>query len=157
MDTEIVYKTASTDLEFEEAKELFNEYAASLNVDLCFQNFSQELENVRKLYDKPTGTLLVVYKSGVPVGCVGVRRFDDATAELKRMYVRPECRGLNIGKELLDRALSAAKELGYSKMRLDTLSSMTRAQKLYESFGFASIPAYYLNPLEDTIYMEATI
>ncbi|MHA4740519.1 GNAT family N-acetyltransferase [Dyadobacter sp. MSC1_007] len=157
MNTEIIYKTASTDQEFEEAKELFNEYAASLNVDLCFQNFSQELENVRKLYDKPTGALLVVYKSGVPVGCVGVRRFDDATAELKRMYVRPECRGLNIGKELLDRALTAAKELGYSKMRLDTLSSMTRAQKLYESFGFAPIPAYYFNPLEDTIYMEAAI
>lgn len=155
--TGITYKTASTDREFEQAKALFTEYAASLQIDLSFQNFSRELETVRTQYDKPGGSLLLVYKDGEAVGCAGVRRLGDDTAELKRMYVRPDCRGLNIGKELLERALLAARELGYSKMRLDTLSSMKTAQKLYESFGFKSIPAYYHNPLEDTIYMEADI
>lgn len=155
--TGITYKTAITDEEFTQARVLFTEYAASLNIDLSFQNFSSELETVRTQYGKPGGSLLLVYKDGQPVGCAGVRRLDGDTAELKRMYVRPECRGLHIGKELLERALLAARELGYSKMRLDTLRSMTQAQKLYKSFGFRAIPAYYFNPLEDTIYMEADI
>jgi putative acetyltransferase len=153
----ITFKIADTDLEFEQAKELFQEYAEFLNVDLCFQNFSGELENLRKQYDKPDGLLLLAYLDELPAGCVGVRQFDSETAELKRMFVRPEYRGYKLGKELLERAMEGAKALGYEKMKLDTLANLVKARELYESFGFQTIPAYRFNPIDGAIYMEKTL
>ncbi|MCF0052558.1 GNAT family N-acetyltransferase [Dyadobacter sp. LJ53] len=153
----VFYKLAETSEEFEQAKELFIEYAHSLEIDLSFQNFSGELESVRLQYDKPTGALLLVYQDGSLAGCAGIRRLDGEIAELKRMYVRPDFRGLGIGKELLKRAIATAAGIGYKKIRLDTLSSMTKARSLYESFGFEPIDPYYFNPIEETIYMERVI
>jgi putative acetyltransferase len=153
----ITFKIADTDLEFEQAKVLFQEYAEFLNVDLCFQNFSGELENLRKQYDKPDGLLLLAYLDELPAGCVGVRQFDSETAELKRMFVRPEYRGYKLGKELLERAMEGAKALGYEKMKLDTLANLVKARELYESFGFQTIPAYRFNPIDGAIYMEKTL
>ncbi|SKC04382.1 GNAT family N-acetyltransferase [Dyadobacter psychrophilus] len=153
----VIYKFAETDDEFEQAKALFAEYANSLDIDLSFQNFSKELESIRSQYDKPTGALLLVYKAGSLAGCAGIRRLDHDIAELKRMYVRPDHRGLSLGRELLERAIEKAALLGYKKIRLDTLSSMTKARNLYETFGFKPIDAYYFNPIADTIYMERVI
>lgn len=152
-----IYKTAETDQEFEQAKELFEEYANSLDIDLSFQNFSKELESIRQQYDQPTGALLLVYKDDLLAGCTGIRRLDDETAELKRMYVRPDFRGFNFGRSLLESAILSASRLGYKKIRLDTLSSMTKARNLYESFGFQAIEPYYFNPIQETIYMERVI
>jgi putative acetyltransferase len=148
------YLIADTDQEFGQAKELFEEYAQTLHIDLSFQNFSRELENIRDQYAKPSGALILVYVDDAPAGCAGIRKQKDGIAELKRMYVKPDFRGYKLGKELLERSLEAAKELGYLKVRLDTLASMLPARKLYESFGFHEIPAYYLNPMDDAIYME---
>lgn len=102
----------------------------------------------------PTGALLLAYKDDLPAGCAGIRRIDDETAELKRMYVQDRCRRQGIGVRLLEWSLQKAKELGYEKIRLDTLQSMTAAQALYRSFGFYEIEPYRFNPLEGTIYME---
>lgn len=151
---DITFKIAESDLEFEQAKELFQEYATFLDIDLCFQNFSEELENLRKQYYKPDGTLLLAYVDKLPAGCVGVRQFDSETAELKRMFVRPEYRGYKLGKELLERAMEGAKALGYQKMKLDTLPNLVKARELYESYGFETTPAYRFNPSEVAIYME---
>lgn len=145
---------ADNEAHFEEGKKLFREYAASLPIDLAFQRFDEELDTVQQQYGPPSGGLVLAYAGACAVGCAGVRNKGAGMAELKRMYVRPEFRGHRLGKLLLERSVSIAKDLGYEKLRLDTLPSMTGALRLYESFGFEVIPAYYANPHADAIYME---
>ncbi|MFB9841908.1 GNAT family N-acetyltransferase [Mucilaginibacter ginsenosidivorans] len=150
----ITYQIAATSQDFETGKKLFEEYAASLNVDLSFQNFSKELDTISEQYNEPAGALLLARDGETFVGCSGVRRLDEQTAELKRMYVKTEYRGYQVGLNLLERSIELAKKLGYKKIRLDTLENMTKAQQLYRSFGFYEIPSYRFNPLHGTIYME---
>lgn len=145
---------ADTDEDFEAGKRLFTEYANSLTIDLAFQRFADELQMIRHQYGLPAGALLLAEVGGRVVGCAGVRKQGPDIAELKRMYVQPGFRGYKLGKLLLERSLSVARELGYQKIRLDTLAGMTGARRLYESFGFEVIRAYYPNPHEDAIYME---
>ena len=154
MEQNIVYRTAHTENEFEQARILFKEYAGALGVDLSFQDFEKELETIHVQYNKPDGGLLLVYINDTPMACAAVRRSDERTAELKRMYVKSEYRGHRIGVELLKRSLSMANQLGYKKIRLDTLENMIKAQELYKSFGFYIIPPYRFNPIRGTIYME---
>ena len=154
MTSDYIYKIAETESDFEQGKELFREYAKSLGVDLSFQDFEKELTTIDQQYHRPTGGLILAFKEDPVVGCAGLRKLDGDTAELKRMYVKVECRGLHIGVELLRRSMQLGKELGYKKMRLDTLKNMTQAQLLYQSFGFYEIPSYRFNPLEGTVYME---
>ena len=154
MESTIVYLTAKNDADFETGKTLFREYAQSLNVDLCFQGFDGELETIAQQYNLPAGGLYIAFYNGLPAGCAGVRKLDDEIAELKRMFVKDEYRGHKIGVKLLQLAIDLAKQLGYTKIRLDTLEDMGKAQELYRSFGFYEIPAYRFNPLGGTIYME---
>lgn len=148
---------ADSSAHFEEAKKLFREYATSLPIDLCFQGFDEELETVHIQYGPPSGALVLAYANERAVGCAGVRSKGEGIAELKRMYVMPELRGRQLGRLLLERSLLAARDLGYQKIRLDTLASMTGARRLYEFFGFEVIPAYYSNPHADAIYMEKVL
>lgn len=150
----IAYQIANKLQDFENGKKLFQEYVHTLNVDLSFQNFSKELETIHEQYHEPEGALLLARDGEEFVGCSGVRKLDQETAELKRMYVKNEYRGYYIGVNLLERSIELAKKLGYKKMRLDTLENMTKAQQLYRSFGFYEIPSYRFNPLPGTIYME---
>ena len=154
MEQIFVYKNANTENEFEQARILFNEYADALGVDLSFQDFKKELETMHVQYNKPDGGLLLVYVNDNPIACVAVRKSDEGTAELKRMYVSSAYRGHRIGVELLKRSVSMAKEIGYKKIRLDTLENMVKAQELYKSFGFYIIPPYRFNPIPGTVYME---
>jgi putative acetyltransferase len=157
MKDKIKYRTACTEQDFENGKKLFEEYAHTLNVDLSFQNFSKELETIDKQYNHPEGALLLVQDGKNAVGCAGVRKLDDEIAELKRMYVQNAYRGYQIGLRLLERSIELARELGYQKIRLDTLENMRKAQELYRSFGFYEIPSYRFNPLTGTIYMEKVL
>jgi GNAT superfamily N-acetyltransferase len=150
----ISYKIANTKPDFEIGKKLFEEYALSLNVDLSFQNFAKELDTISHQYNVPEGGLLLAFYGENPAGCAGVRKLDQETAELKRMYVKDEYRGHQIGVNLLQRAIVLAKALNYRKLRLDTLQNMTKAQQLYHSFGFYEIPSYRFNPIAGTVYME---
>lgn len=154
MEQPIKYIVAKSREDFLTARQLFEEYAKSLNFDLCFQNFEGELLTIDQQYNTPVGALLLAYNGETAIGCVGVRKFDDEVAELKRMYVKSEYRGLHIGATLLQKALDLATELGYSKIRLDSLSTMTKALELYKSFGFYTIPSYRYNPIPDTVYLE---
>ena len=154
MEDKIKYRIACTEWDFESGKKHFEEYAHSLNVDLSFQNFSIELETIDKQYNKPEGGLLLAQDGTNAIGCAGVRKLDDQIAELKRMYVQSAYRGFQIGLRLLEHSFALAKELGYQKIRLDTLENMHKAQELYRSFGFYEIPSYRFNPLKGTIYME---
>jgi ribosomal protein S18 acetylase RimI-like enzyme len=150
----IVFKVANTFQEFEDGRNLFQQYANSLNIDLSFQDFPNELKTIDKQYNKPNGSLLIAYSDKIAVGCVGIREFDKDTAELKRMFVKIEYRGYKIGVKLLELAIDIIKKLDYKKIRLDTLSTMTQAQKLYRSFGFHEIPPYRFNPIKGSVFME---
>ncbi|HUW28750.1 MAG TPA: GNAT family N-acetyltransferase [Sulfuriferula sp.] len=139
--------------EFFAGKELIAEYAASLGIDLCFQNFTEELASLGEMYTPPDGCLLLAQMTNELVGCVAIRRCDASTCEMKRLYVRAKYQGQGAGRYLAEAAIKCAKRLGYTRMVLDTLSSMTAAQALYRSLGFKKISGYYPNPLSGAQFM----
>ena len=145
---------AATPGELEAVRVLFREYADWLGVDLCFQGFDEELATLPGKYAPPDGRLLLASDGVAVVGCIGLRRIDATTGEVKRLYVRPGVRGHGLGGELARRVIEAAREIGYRRLVLDTLEPMTEARSLYGSRGFREIPAYYANPLPGAIYME---
>jgi len=147
-------KNAVSENDIEIIRALFLEYARSLNFDLCFQNFSEELKNLPGEYAPPNGYLLIAYWNESPVGCVALRKIEKGVCEMKRLYVQKEFRGKNIGKVLVEELIKEAVRIGYTKMRLDTVPSMLTAQKLYASMGFYQIKPYRENPVEGAIYME---
>jgi putative acetyltransferase len=137
-----------------QARRLFQEYAASLDTDLCFQGFEAELARLPGEYAPPKGELLLALWTGQPVGCVALRPLDELICEMKRLYVQPELRAHGIGRMLVQRILEVGKTLGYRSMRLDSLPSMTAAIPLYRRFGFRDVPPYRHNPVAGTLYLE---
>jgi len=149
---------AETVEEIEQARELFREYETWLALDLCFQNFEEELKNLPGKYAAPTGGLFLITVENQTAGCAALRKFDDEICEMKRLFVRDDFRGSGLGKMLIERLIKEAKEIGYKKMRLDTLpGKMPQAVKLYESHGFQKIKPYYENPHEATLFMELVL
>ncbi len=148
------YVKAATKAEYDAAVSLFEEYASWLNIDLCFQHFSDELAQINNIYAPPSGGIILAKAADVYIGCAGIRRIDDSVAELKRMYVKPAFQQRGIGKALLQESLELAQNLQYKKVRLDTLSRLVPAITLYRQYGFYDIPAYYHNPEKSVIYLE---
>ncbi|WP_227851611.1 GNAT family N-acetyltransferase [Clostridioides sp. ES-S-0123-01] len=145
----------ANDLEnLENVKILFTEYSNSLNIDLCFQDFNNELKTLPGKYKKPSGSLILAFVDENLAGCVALKKLENDVCELKRLYVRDKFRGLKIGKILLEEIVKEAKKIGYTYMRLDTLPSMKSAQGLYEKIGFYDINPYTYNPIEGARYME---
>jgi ribosomal protein S18 acetylase RimI-like enzyme len=127
-------------------------------VDLCFQNFEAELVALPGDYAAPAGTLLLAYVDEALAGCGAMRPLSDVdyanACEMKRLYVRPAYRGQGLGRALSLRLIEEATRLGYRRMRLDALASMTEARGLYRSLGFREIPPYYHNPLPGPLFFE---
>jgi len=140
-----------------QARLLFQEYAVWTGVDLCFQNFAEELANLPATYIPPDGRLLLALCEGEAAGCVALKRFEREICEMKRLYVRPQFQGRNIGRRLVEAVIAEAKKSGYERMRLDTLPKMTAAQSLYTSLGFERIAPYRYNPDAMTIFMELSL
>ena len=137
------------------ARELFEEYAAWLGLNLCFQNFDKELTELPGDYVPPSGRLFLAIEDDQIAGCVAVRKIEDATCEMKRLYVRPAFRGLGLGITLIETVIDAAREIGYQRMRLDTLpGKMDQAIAMYCSLGFKNIDPYYDNPVAGAAFME---
>ena len=145
---------ATTPEEVGAIRGLFEEYAAWLRIDLCFQGFAQELAGLPGAYAPPCGRLLLATGTDGPVGCVALRPAGDGVCEMKRLFVRPAYQGRGLGRALAQRVISEAQGVGYSTMVLDTLPSMQAALRLYESLGFVRRPAYYETPLQETVFME---
>jgi GNAT superfamily N-acetyltransferase len=136
--------------DLDEIRVLLREYAAWLEVDLRFQNFEEELAGLPGEYAAPRGCLLIADGAG----CVALRRIDDETCEMKRLYVRPEQRGSGLGRRLVLAIIEEARGIGYRRMRLDTMPKMGGAQRLYESLGFRDIAAYRYNPEAGARFLE---
>lgn len=156
-DAEYVLVEGSAPHHYETAGVLFREYADQLGVDLCFQGFASELNQLPVMYGGPTGCLFLVMRGAVPLGCGAFRRLSDSVCEMKRLYIRSEARGAKLGRRVAKRLLERAAALGYETMRLDTLAQMAAAQHLYRSLGFREIAPYYDNPLSNSVYMELSL
>jgi ribosomal protein S18 acetylase RimI-like enzyme len=144
-----------------EVRDIFTEYAQSLRVDLCFQDFETELASLPGDYADPRGTLFLAWVNESLAGCCALRPLDSSdysnAAEMKRLYVRPLFRGLGIGRQLSEAVLDAARNRGYSCVLLDTLDDMESARALYEDLGFQEIPPYYHNPHAGAHYLKVDI
>ena len=145
---------ATTPREWDEAKRLVREYAASLNVDLCFQNFAHELQHFTTEYGPPTGTFILAEDAGQYVGCVALHRFSAEAGEMKRLYVAPAARGHGLGRLLVERIIAIARETGYGSLLLDTLPSMKEAQSLYVALGFQLTAPYRYNPVPGSTFLR---
>ena len=147
--------------DWEATRVIFQEYAASLKVDLCFQGFENELAGLPGDYAEPRGALLLAWVNGAVAGCCALRPLDASdyanAAEMKRLYVRPPFRGLGLGRQLTEGILDAARKSGYSCVLLDTLDDMESARALYEDLGFEEIPPYYHNPHAGAHYLKVDI
>lgn len=140
---------------------LFREYAGSLSIDLCFQNFEDELTQLPGDYSSPRGALFAVYVGSELAGCCAMRPLDAVdypnACEMKRLYVRPAFRRLRLGRMLAEATLDAARMAGYACILLDTLDDMESARALYEELGFEEIPPYYYNPIAGAHYLKAQL
>lgn len=138
-------------------RELFVEYANTLGVDFCFQGFDQELAGLPGKYAPPSGRIFLAREGQLVVGCAALRELESGIGEMKRLYVRPPFRGQGVGRQLAHATVAAAREIGYARLRLDTLASLKPALALYESLRFQRIAAYYQNPIPNVVYLELAL
>jgi len=154
---DVRFLSATSPGDIETARALFREYEASIGVDLCFQNFEAELADLPGAYAPPTGALLLARCEGKTAGCVALRRLEEGVCEMKRLYLRPAFHRRGIGRALAEAAIGEARRIGYGRMRLDTLPSMTSAIPLYRSLGFYDIPPYTVNPVKGALFLELAL
>ena len=157
----ISLRPPSSPAEWDAVRDIFREYASTLGVDLCFQDFECELAQLPGDYAEPRGALLIAEVEGALAGCCALRPLDNAdypnASEMKRLYVRKAFRGFGLGRELAEAMLDRARQAGYACVLLDTLDDMESARALYTDLGFEEIPPYYHNPIPGAHYLKVDI
>ena len=152
---DLSFAQAETPAQIIQTRELFLEYAQSLGFSLCFQNFDKELANLPGDYAPPEGRLLLAEFEGQLVGCVALHKLEPGICEMKRLYLRPQFRGKGLGHILADRIVAEARQIGYKRIRLDTVEPVMKdAVGMYRKLGFKEIAPYRTNPMAGTLYME---
>ncbi len=151
----LTFAQAESPAQIAQARELFLEYAQSLGFSLCFQGFDKELENLPGDYAPPEGRLLLAEYEDQLAGCVALHKLELAVCEMKRLYLRPQFRGKGLGKALAQRIFAEARQIGYRRMRLDTVEPVMKdAVAMYRKLGFKEIAPYRANPVAGAMYME---
>jgi len=149
------FQRAASPEQINSIRKLFLEYGQSLGFSLCFQSFDQELASLPGDYAPPGGRLILATSNGEPAGCVALHKLEPEICEMKRLYVRPRYRGKSLGRELAEKIITEARQLGYKKLRLDTVEPiMKTAVAMYRQLGFREIPPYRPNPIDGALYME---
>ena len=149
------FRQAESAAEIAQARELFLEYAQSLGFSLCFQNFDQELANLPGDFAPPGGRLLLAEFEGQVAGCVALHKLEKEVCEMKRLYLRSQFRGKGLGRAIAGRIIAEARQIGYQRMRLDTVEPVMRdAVAMYRRIGFREISPYCKNPIAGALYME---
>ena len=151
----LTFAQAESPSQIAQGRELFLEYAQSLGFSLCFQNFDKELAELPGDYAPPEGRLLLAEFEGQLAACVALHKLDPAICEMKRLYLRPQFRGKGLGRALAGRIIAEAREIGYQRMRLDTVEPVMKdAVAMYRKLGFKQIAPYRPNPIAGAMYME---
>jgi putative acetyltransferase len=150
-------KQASFPEDSETLKSLIREYIAWLDMDLSYRGFEQEMAQFEQLFTLPSGFFLMAHSDGGVVGCVGLLRHIESTAEVKRLYVKPSFRGQQLGEQLIRALIQKAQSHGFMRLILDAVPQTTAAQKLYQSMGFQQIEPYYDNPVPGTKFYELAL
>lgn len=136
----------------QQIKELIIEYAKRLGRDLSFQNLDDELKDPAKKYTAPEGELLVAVEGEDVLGMIAYHKHSDTRCEMKRLYVKPSCRGMKLGEKLIEELIAHARQAGYKEMVLDTIVPLQSAIHLYKKVGFTECEPYYHNPMPDVLY-----
>jgi len=149
---------AASPAQLTQVRDLFLDYAKSLGFSLCFQNFDQELATLPGHYAPPKGRLLLAEYDGQFAGCAALRELEEDICEMKRLYLRPEFRGKGLGRAIAEHLIAEARQIGYTRMRLDTVEPvMQDAVAMYRRLGFREIPPYCKNPIAGALYMELNL
>ena len=148
----------------DEVKLLFTKYTKMLVENdpkfqeyLDLQNYDDELDHLEAKYGLPDGRLYLLFCEGKAAGCIGLRKIDEESCELKRLYVRPEFRNQGLGSALVEKIINDARKVGYSQILLDTLPFLESAIRMYHSFGFYEIESYNNSPMDTSIYMRLDV
>ena len=152
---EIIAVTGNTNIAA--IRQLFEEYSASLTIDLTLQHIDDEMDSLPGVYTAPRGALFLAQVDGAPAGCIGLRPFSDSVGELKRLYVVPAFRGRGLARALILAGITAGRNAGYRSLVLDTLDSMHAAISLYESSGFRRTEPYWSNPFPNVLYFRLSL
>ena len=151
----LTFAQAESLTQIAQARDLFLEYAQSLGFSLCFQNFDKELAGLPGDYAPPEGRLLLAEYDTQLAGCVALHKLEPGICEMKRLYLRPQFRGKGLGRSLAERIIAEARQIGYVRMRLDTVEPIMKdAVAMYRNLGFNEIPPYRPNPIAGAMYME---
>jgi putative acetyltransferase len=151
----LTFHQAESPTQIAQARELFLEYAQSLGFSLCFQNFDKELAGLPGDYAPPEGRLLLAAYEDQVAGCVALHKLEPEICEMKRLYLRPQFRGKRLGRALAAQIIAEARQIGYQRMRLDTVEPVMKdAVAMYRKIGFQEIAPYRTNPIAGALYME---
>ena len=154
----LTFSPAASVSRIAQARELFLEYAQSLGFSLCFQNFDHELAGLPGDYAPPEGCLLLAEYETQLAGCVALHKLEPGVCEMKRLYLRPQFRNRGLGRALAERITTEARQIGYHRMRLDTVEPVMRdAVAMYRKLGFKEIAPYRANPIAGAMYMELNL
>jgi putative acetyltransferase len=157
LDAMMLIRQALFPTEQDDVVSIFREYVTSPTANLDFQEYEAEFAGLPGQYAAPTGRLLLACENDTVLGCAALRRVDESTCEMKRVYVRPAARGKGLGRRLVEAVLSEAKLAGYSRLCLDVLPEFTAAQELYESLGFVPAEPVSFNPVPGTKFLALAL